>query len=250
MASEREDPEDDLRKTMRIPASAKRGVDDDTPTLSRPVKAVQRPSSRRAPARDNGPSTALRTGESDGRPNAFYAPARPHVVPASRVPIEDPRAPAVIINDDVDEKTVPDMRAIAPPVHDTLPGVNEFDTTVPYANGAQGWPQRPAGPMAGRRPPSSLERTQILARPNVARGMRKTMVVSKRGPSSSDKLLAFVGVLILMMASGIAIIAWKRPQWLGIGRQAVQRSPSTPASTSSSGSEKASPGATPLLELD
>lgn len=226
MASEREDPEDDLRKTMRIPVR-RGGVDEDTPTLSRPVSAVQRSRPPRAPARDNGPSTPLRTGESGGRANAFYAPARPHAVPAAHSPTEDPRAPAVIINDEIDEKTLPDISSVSPLVHDTLPGSDELDTTIPFANGVQARPPRPPGPMVGRREPSPLDRTQVLPRTKAAQSMRKTTMILKKGPSSRDKLLAFVGVLILTTACGIALIAWKKPEWFGIGKAAVDRAPSS-----------------------
>lgn len=241
MASEREDPEDDLRKTMRI--SVRRGgVDEDTPTLSRPVSAVQRSRPPRAPARDNGPSTPLRTGESAGRANAFYAPARPHAVPAAHSPAEDPHAPAVIINDEVDEKTLPDMPSVSPLVHDTLPGGDELDTTLPLANAVPHRPARPAGPMAGRRD-SSLDRTQILPRAKAARSMHKTTVILKKGPSSRDKWLAFVGVLILTTACGIAVVAWKKPEWFGIGKPGAERAPSSVKTTSTASPAPKSSGA-------
>lgn len=43
-----------------------------------------------------------------------------------------------------------------------------------------------------------------------------TVVVREQGPSTAQKLGAFMAMLVLFTACGIAVIVWLRPSWLGL----------------------------------
>jgi len=47
-------------------------------------------------------------------------------------------------------------------------------------------------------------------------GKTPTLVVRPRGPSAKQKLIAFMTMLLLVTACGIAVIIWRKPRWLGL----------------------------------
>jgi hypothetical protein len=65
---------------------------------------------------------------------------------------------------------------------------------------------------------------------NSRRGKTQTIVVRPRGPSTKQKLLAFMAMLVLVTACGIAVIIWRKPHWLGLdGFGGTAPSPTTSA---------------------
>jgi hypothetical protein len=43
-----------------------------------------------------------------------------------------------------------------------------------------------------------------------------TVVLREQGPSTAQKLAAFMAMLVFVTACGIAVIVWRRPAWLGL----------------------------------
>ena len=200
----------------------------------------------------------VRVGESSGRSSATYASARPHTIPPTRAPIEDPNAPAVIVATDTD--TVPS----APPQMTVplaaSPKAAQFTAggLLPGGAASPGGPPRvppgsnphiggpgsgshgaaPAHPSSGPHPaspslgvgyPNTPQPIPVQPRGgpqmtmrmpdrpvNARRGKTPTVVVRPRGPSTKQRLLAFMAMLLLVTACGIAVIIWRKPHWLGL----------------------------------
>jgi hypothetical protein len=51
---------------------------------------------------------------------------------------------------------------------------------------------------------------------NPRRAKTPTIVMRVRGPSAKQKLAAFMGMLVLVTACGIAVIIWRKPRLLGL----------------------------------
>jgi hypothetical protein len=196
----------------------------------------------------------VRVGESSGRSSATYASARPHTIPPTRAPLEDPNAPAVIVASDTD--TVPS----APPQM-TVPlsasphagqfaaggllpggaplGVPGSNPHIGAAAGSGPHGAAPGHPSSGPHPasaalgpgyPHTPQPIPVQARGgpqmtirmpdrpvvNARRGKTPTIVVRRRGPSTKQKLLAFMAMLLLVTVCGIAVIIWRKPRWLGL----------------------------------
>jgi hypothetical protein len=159
------------------------------------------------------PTPTQRVGESQGRSSAQYASARPHTIPPTRAPDEPPDIPAVIVATD---DTVP----AAPPAMTTPLGAPPPPMPQPasgphQAAQSQSQPSYPFTPQpfpVQRMPPQPTIR--MPERPR--RPKQQTIVVRKRGPSAIQKLAAFMAMLLLVTAVGIAVIIWRRPGWLGI----------------------------------
>jgi hypothetical protein len=215
---------------------------------------------------------ALRVGESSGRSSATYASARPHTIPPTRAPAEDPNAPAVIVASDTDTvPTAPPQMTVplaatphgpafggAPPMPAPLGGPPGSNPRVGIGGAAGPHGAAPAHPSSGPHP-SAPDRTAGYAhtphafpvqprgiaqmtmrmpdRPmNPRRGKTPTVVVRPRGPSAKQKLVAFMAMLLLVTACGIAVIIWRKPRWLGLdaiggGPSATTSAPAAPTGT-------------------
>jgi hypothetical protein len=212
---------------------------------------------------------ALRVGESSGRSSATYASARPHTIPPTRAPAEDPNAPAVIVANETDTvPTAPPQMTVplaptphgpafggAPPMAAPMAGPAGSN---PRVGAAASGPHRAAHPSSGPHPSAGErpERTpgyphtpqafpvqqrgipqmtmRMPDRPvNPRRGKTPTIVVRPRGPSAKQKLVAFMAMLLLVTACGIAVIIWRKPRWLGLdsfgGPSATTSAPAAPA---------------------
>jgi len=201
------------------------------------------------PAIDDGYGLEERVGESSGASNAAYASARPHTIPSSYSPVEDLNAPPVII---AAEDTVPGgppnitvpfgppqavghaRRLGAPFVAGppaSHPNVAGGAPSGPQRVGHQGsGPHRSASARPGyaaspmKPPPGAAHPTMRMPdRPpvppgalNGRLGKTPTLVVRPRGPSAKQKLIAFMTMLLLVTACGIAVIIWRKPRWLGL----------------------------------
>jgi hypothetical protein len=194
---------------------------------------------------------AERVGESSGRSSATYASARPHTIPPTRATTEDPNAPAVIVASDTD--TVPSAPphmtvplAASPHAQQyaaggLLPGVPVGPPgSNPHLGAAAAGPHGvvPVHPGSGPHPasqplgggyPHTPHPIPVQARGgpqmtirmpdrpvNPRRGKTATVVVRPRGPSAKQKLLAFMAMLVLVTACGIAVIIWRKPRLLGL----------------------------------
>jgi hypothetical protein len=216
---------------------------------------------------------AERVGESSGRSSATYASARPHTIPPTRATTEDPNAPAVIVAGDNDtvpsaapQMTVPLaasphaaqfaagglLPAGAPPPAPIGPrGSNPH-----LGAGHPGSGPHPASPALGPGYPHTPQPIPVQPRGghqmtirmpdrpvNPRRGKTATVVVRPRGPSAKQKLLAFMAMLLLVTACGIAVIIWRKPRWLGLDSLGANPSATTSAPVAPSGTLGASSGA-------
>lgn len=198
--------------------------------------------------------TPERVGESSGRTNAAYASARPHTIPPSYSPSEDLNAPPVIV---ASEDTVPSAppQMTVPVAHAHLPLGPTPLSGVPFlagpaSGGAPGSGPHPAGhPSPGPQAlasasyphtpqPFPVQRgaaqmtVRMPERPlNPRRGNNPTLIVRPRGPSAKQRLLAFMAMLMLVTAGGIAVVIWRK-SWLGLDAGA----PVTPPSSGPAGS--------------
>ena len=192
------------------------------------------------PAAAEVPSAGV--AESSGRTNAAYASARPHTIPPSYSPIEDVNAPPVIV---ASEDTVPSAPPqMTVPLAHTPIGLTPL-SGVPFLVGpAAGGPppgRAPSGPQHVGHPSSgphasaaaglSLPHTpqpfpvqrgaaqltmRMPDRPlNPRRGAAPTLIVRPRGPSAKQRLLVFMGMLLLFTVGGIAMVVWRKT-WLGV----------------------------------
>ena len=198
----------------------------------------------------------VRIGESSGRSSATYASARPHTIPPTRAPTEDPNAPAVIVAGDTDtvpsappQMTVPlaaSPHAAKFAAGGLLPGgaaagpLNAPGSNPRIGAAAGSGPQgaAPAHPSSGPHAASPSLGVAYPATPqpipvqprggpqmtirmpdrpvNARRGKTPTIVVRPRGPSTKQRLLAFMAMLVLVTACGIAVIIWRKPHWLNL----------------------------------
>lgn len=250
---------------------------DSGPASGRGASASRAPSSgRRVAAPDaNGfdalnaalgrtPSSGVEHADSHGRSAARYASSRPHAVaPAHISPEADPSMPAVIVA--VDD-TVPS----APPRNMTTP-IGAVPHTIPLGLGHLRPPPTPAPPtpvpataVLPHTPPAPPSQQSypftpppfpVQARPHhptvrMADAPRRprahTVVTRVRGPSTAQKVGAFLAMLVLVTACGVAVIVWRKPAWLGL---APPEAPPAPVVTAAaSPTSAAAPGATtPVL---
>jgi hypothetical protein len=181
-------------------------------------------------------------GESDGQSSAAYASARPHTIPPSYAPTEDLNAPPVIVASDDDAVPSAPPHMTVPIVHVRQPIGDTPQSGVPFLLGraASGVPYGPSGPHP-LGPPRSAPHVSAPSRPsypqmspavgqrgavgqmtmpgpdhplNLPSAKTRTLVVRLRGPSAMQKLIAFMAMLLLVTACGIAVIIWKKPVWL------------------------------------
>lgn len=243
-----------------------KGVDDVDLEVDTPTDPPNVPASAKTTGKHSKQSS-----DSSGQKNATYA-SGPHTIPPTRAPNEDMNAPAVIVASDTD--TVPS----APPqmtVKQTvqLRGFNPHaghggtPPSNPHLQGQAvqtGQPSSGAHPAAGglgaaypytpvpfpaQQPargvgPSRNAVAQMTMRMpdrpvNPRRQKTQTIVVRARGPSTKQKLLAFMAMLLLVTACGIAVIIWRKPRLLGL-----EPSGTTPSAGVSGPSSMPSPGVT------
>ena len=197
-----------------------------------------------------------RVGESSGRSSATYASARPHTIPPSYSPSEDLNAPPVIVaSEDTVPSAPPQMTVrVAGPGHlvgqtprsgvPFVAGPAAGDHGAPGAAGAHlaTGPHQPGHPSSGphlnaapvspsyphtpqafpiQQQPHQRGVAQMTMRMperplNPRRAKTPTLVVRVRGPSPKQKLVAFMAMLLLFVACGIAVIIWRKPRWLGL----------------------------------
>jgi hypothetical protein len=197
------------------------------------------------PANEEVPTgPGVRVGESSGRSSATYASARPHTIPPTRAPIEDPNAPAVIVATDTDTvPTAPPQMTVplaASPHAAQFAAPHAPPGSNPHIGAAMGSGPHPASPHPGSGPhaaspglgvsyPHTPQPIPVQPRGapqmtmrmpdrpvNARRGKTPTIVVRPRGPSTKQRLLAFMAMLLLVTACGIAVIIWRKPKWLGL----------------------------------
>ena len=245
------------------------------------------------PAKGQAPTgPGVRVGESSGRSSATYASARPHTIPPTRAPIEDPNAPAVIVATDTDtvptappQMTVP-LAASPHAAQFAAPGVAHGAPhpahvppgSNPHLGAALGSGPHPASPHPGSGPhPASASSQGVQGVPgahgslgvsyphtpqpipiqprgapqltmrmpdrpvNARRGKTPTIVVRPRGPSTKQRLLAFMAMLLLVTACGIAVIIWRKPKWLGLDTLGGIPPWGTPTAPTNSGAPPVAP---------
>lgn len=175
------------------------------------------------PPAGGGPN---RVGESLGRSSASYASARPHTLPPRTAASDSANVPAVIVAVPP-EDTVPS----APPQMTVPLGAPGSAPQTPAAAPASG-PHAASVPSSGNHPAAPQPSypytpqpfpVQRLA-PNLTMKMPErprrprtpTVVVRSRGPSAKQKLVAFMAMLVLVTACGVAVIIWRQPGWLGL----------------------------------
>ncbi|MDB4942233.1 MAG: hypothetical protein JWP97_1767 [Labilithrix sp.] len=208
--------------------------------------------------------TEERIGESDGRSSAQYASSRPHTIPPSQLPSEDLNAPPVIV---ATEDTVPSAPPQMTVPLASRPMGHTPQSGVPIVQGAGLRPGSSPHVLAGAAPvghpasaphlrasqPGPVSSPQLLGEPAYPRGASQmtvrmadrplapavglhsrrgkveTLVVRPRGPSAKQKLFAFMAMLLLVTACGIAVIVWRKPAWIGLegltGPAATQAAP-------------------------
>lgn len=233
----------------------------------------------------------VRVGESSGRSSATYASARPHTIPPTRAPTEDPNAPAVIVAGDTDtvpsappQMTVPLAAsphaaqfaaggllpggAAAGPINapGSNPRIGAAAGSGPHG-AAPGHPSsgpHAASPGLGVAYPKTPQPIPVQPRGgpqmtirmpdrpvNARRGKTPTIVVRSRGPSTKQRLLAFMAMLLLVTACGIAVIIWRKPGWLGLegfGGTAPSSTTSAPVAPSATlGATSSASGSGPTL---
>jgi len=132
--------------------------------------------------------------DSEGRSSATYASQRPHTIPKSTF-VHEEHVPAVIVSDE--EPTVENEI----PVHTVRMRPSGGVRTVPYASSA---------PFAA---PSYLAPAAEATGPMYSsrRGRAQTVVLRERRPSSVQKIAVFVGLLVIVVAAGIAVLLYLKP---------------------------------------
>ena len=183
-----------------------------------------------------------RVGESSGRSSATYASARPHTIPPTRSPVEDLNAPPVIVAVD-DNATVPSAPPQMTVPIGAAPHLAPFPgqpiPTSPRGGAAAPQPPGPSHPSSGPHPAAAVGGPALSHTPqpfpviqrssapqltmrmpdrpvNPRRAKTNTIVVRQRGPSTKQKLVAFMAMLLLVTACGIAVIIWRKPKLLGL----------------------------------
>ncbi len=235
----------------------------DFDALHAALGAVEEPAAKRRSVPDVEPVAtppplpgAGRVGESQGRSSAQYASARPHTIPPTRAPDEPPDIPAVIVATDDTVPTAPPAMTTplgAPPppppvpapasgphpAHAPASGPHAVAGSGPHAAAQPSYPFTPQPFAVQRLPPQPTMR--MADRPR--RPKSPTIVVRKRGPSAVQKLAAFMAMLLLVTAVGIAVIIWRRPSWLGI--DAFPIIGGTPSAAPAASSATVAPSASP-----
>lgn len=182
---------------------------------------------------EKGPS------ESMGRSSATYASASPHAVPKAHVASEAPDIPAVIVHA---EDTAPTPTAPAVPLGAKM----TVPMAPPPAHSSGPHPAAPSYPFTPppfpvQAIPNSSHTIRMPERPR--RGRVPTIVVRPRGPSTRQKLAAFIVMFLLFTAGGVALLVVLRPNLLGLDK-ALGVAPATSAAPSAASTVTATMTAT------
>lgn len=105
------------------------------------------------------------------------------------------------------------------------PGSGPHANAAANAPGAPSYGQTPMPFPVQARPVAQMTMRMPDRPVNPRRGKTATVVVRPRGPSAKQKLVAFMAMLLLVTACGIAVIIWRKPRWLGL--EMLGGSPST-----------------------
>jgi hypothetical protein len=179
--------------------------------------------------------------DSHGRSSATYASARPHVIPQARLPAPgEQNEPAVIVRADDTIQTGPPQMTIpmgsapfaaAPGRHPNIGPPTPGHPFTPPPFPVQAVPQAQAQHPSEQ--PMHPHGAPLPRRPRTP-----TIVVRTRGPSALQKALAFVMMLIVVVAAGIVYLTYYRPHGINIdfgallgGRTAAPAAAPTPAPT-------------------
>jgi hypothetical protein len=166
-------------------------------------------SSKRVPAAPPSEPVQLTQGQSSGEPQAAYATG-PKAIPPSRHSLGSDPAPAVIVDgaqshsyEPLETPQPPSSSAglYLPPVGTPPPATKRGGGTVPMAP-AFAAPQFAPGFAA--LPPKRRSRSETVL---------ITVPKRKSGPSSKEKVLAFVVMMIIVVLLGVIFLLWK-----GLGR--------------------------------
>lgn len=163
--------------------------------------------------------------ESMGRSSATYASASPRAVPKAHVANEAPDIPAVIVQHT--EETVP-----APPPKMTVPmAPPPAHSSGPHPAAQAAYPFTPP-PFPVQAIPNSSHTVRMPERPH-RRARVPTIVVRPRGPSTRQKLAAFIVMFLLFTAGGVALLVVLRPNLLGLDKTlgVAPSAPAPPAAT-------------------
>jgi hypothetical protein len=181
------------------------------------------------PAPTPAPSTP-RVTDSEGRSSATYASARPHAIPATRPPQEDPNAPAVIISADDTVQTGPPAQMTVPLAPGAQFSAPDMAMTLRPSNApTPSYPFTPPPFAVQAVPPSpssdnvnlTLRMDQRPRHPKVP-----TIILHARGPTNQQKLLVFMAMLVAVVAGGISVLVYFRPSALNLdGRSSSTHSP-------------------------
>jgi hypothetical protein len=144
--------------------------------------------------------------DSEGRSSATYASARPHAIPATRAPMTVPDEPAVIVQGE-DTPRVGPPRMTAPlgapppsPPTPTAPAVFVRQVTDEFlaaeAKSTLPMPHRP------RRP-----------------GGQTIVLTQVQGPTRQQKAAVFIAMLVIVVSTGLAVLAYLRPDVLNLGHR-------------------------------
>ena len=161
--------------------------------------------------------------DSEGRSSATYASARPHAIPATRGPVEIPHEPAVIVQtDDTIQSGPPNMTVplgSPPPRHGPVAQV-----TVPLPTPTV--PTAAPAVFVRQKADDAKYTLQMPQRPRRPGG--QTVVLAQSvGPTPQQKALVFVAMLVIVVFTGLAVLAYLRPDALNLGSRPL-RAPASP----------------------
>ena len=164
--------------------------------------------------------------ESMGRSSATYASASPHAVPKAHVASEAPDMPAVIVHaEEHVPPAAPSNKMTVPMVPSPARGSGPHGAAPPMAH-----PFTPP-PFPVQAIPNGSHTIRMPDRPIPRRARVPTIVVRPRGPSTRQKLAAFIVMFLLFTASGVAVLVFLRPGLLGLNREPLATTPSATASS-------------------
>lgn len=159
--------------------------------------------------------------DSEGRSSATYASARPHAIPATRGPAEIPDEPAVIVqSDDTLQSGPPNMtvplggQMLAPMAQVTVPMATPTAPAVFVRQVADD----------GRHKPGDAKYTLPMPHRPRRPGGQTIVLPQSQGPSRQQKALVFIAMLVIVVSTGLAVLAYLRPDVLNLGARPL-RSP-------------------------
>lgn len=225
-----------------LPLQSAVGVDGgavDFDALHAALGANAEASGRRLPSPgDDETEDDASAAETNGRSSARYSSSRPHTIPPTRAPADiDPSVPAVIVEAETDPGLTPEATAPlgAAPFVAAPTSSGRYAAAAPSASYAY----TPPGAFVPQAPPPQQHTLVMPQRPQSPqipqspqwpqRPRSVTIVVRRRGPSALQKLGAFAAVLLLVTTCGLAVIVWRKPEWLGFVAAPIASTAEPPA---------------------